>query len=264
MNPQRLFVTLGCGVLLAAAAGGCAQETPVDGVGIDEKLGGQVALDVTLKDEDGHDVTLRQLIHTPTILTLNYFRCTGICTPLLNGLTGLFSRIPLESGRDYQVVTVSFDPRDTPEIAREKRTNYLAQMTRPFQPMAWRFLTGNAEATRKVADSVGFNYRSEGDMYVHTGAIMVLTAQGTVSRYLYGISFLPADVVMAIQEAARGQVRPTIARVLAFCYSYDPAGRRYVLNITRAAGAGVLALAGLFGVYLLAQGRSRQKVRPRA
>ena len=263
MNRQRLLVSIGCSVLLAAAAGGCARQAPAGGVGIDEKLGGQAALDVTLRDEDGNDVTLRRLIDKPTILTLNYFRCTGICTPLLNGLTDLLGQIPLESGRDFQVITVSFDPKDTPEIAREKRTNYLAQMTRPFPPASWRFLTGEAEATRELADSVGFNYRMEGDQFVHPGAIMVLTAHGTVSRYLYGISFVPADVTMAVQEAARGQVRPTISKVLAFCYSYDPAGRRWVLDITRAAGAGVLALVGLFGAYLLRQGRSGQKARPR-
>jgi protein SCO1/2 len=139
---------LGCSLLIAAAPGGCAQETAVGGVGIDEKLGGQVALDVTLKDEDGSDVTLRRLIDKPTILTLNYFRCTGICTPLLNGLTGMLNQILIEPGRDFQVITVSFDPKDTPEIARQKRINYLNQMKRPFQPLAWHFLTGDAQATR--------------------------------------------------------------------------------------------------------------------
>jgi len=261
MNRYGLLLILGCSLLFAAAPGACVRETAVGGVGIDEKLGGQVALDVTLKDEDGKDVTLRRLIDKPTILTLNYFRCIGICTPLLNGLTGMLNQILIEPGRDFQVITVSFDPKDTPEIARQKRINYLNQMKRPFQPLAWHFLTGDAQATRKVADSVGFNYRSDGDQFIHPGAIMVITAHGVVSRYMYGISFLPADVEMAVQEAAVGQVRPTISKVLAFCYSYDPAGRRYVLNITRAAGVAILALAGIFGAYLLAQGRSRKKAR---
>lgn len=259
-NP-RFFLIVAGGLLLAAALNGCARETAVGGVGIDEKLGGQVALDVTLKDEDGNDVTLRRLIDKPTILTLNYLRCAGICTPLLYGVAGVLNQIPIEPGRDFQVITVSFDPQDTPELAHEKRTSFLRQMKRPFQPAAWRFLTGDARATRKVADSVGFNYRSDRDQFIHPGAIMVITAHGIVSRYMYGITFVSADVEMAVQEAASGQVRPTIAKVLAFCYSYDPAGRGYVLNITRAAGAATLALAGLFAAYVLVWGRSRKKMR---
>jgi protein SCO1/2 len=226
--------------------------------GIDERLGAQVALDTVLTDEDGNAVALRQLIDKPTILTLNYFRCAGICTPLLNGLADTLSPMALEPDRDYRVVTVSFDPVDTPEVAHQKRINYLRQMKRPFPPTGWRFLTGGAQATRAVTDSVGFKFSAVDSGFAHAGVIIVLTPQGVVSRYIYGISFLPADVQMALQEAAAGQVRPTMSRILALCYSYDPEGRRYVLNITRLTGAAILAVASGFVIFLL-KGKSRSK-----
>ena len=134
-------------------------------------------------------------------------------------------------------------------------------MKRQFPPAAWHFLTGDAQATRKVADSVGFNFRADGDQYIHPGVIIILTPAGVVSRYIYGIGFLPADVEMAIQEAAGGLVRPTISKVLALCYSYDPVARRYVFQTTRVAGGIILVLAAAFGVLLFLQKRSRQKTR---
>jgi len=237
--------------------------TSSDFVGIDEKLGAQITLDVPLKDENGSEVNLGELINKPVILTLNYFRCTGICTPLLNGLVDTLNKISLEPGQDFQVITISFDPTDTPEIAHQKRINYLEEIKRPFPPTAWRFLTGDAENTRKVCDSVGFGFRKEGDQYVHPGAILVLTPAGKVSRYFYGITFLPADLEMAIQEAARGEVNPAIPSALAYCFSYDPGSGTYVLNVTRIAGASTLLIAGLFAVFAL-RARSRGKNKKKA
>jgi protein SCO1/2 len=262
-----LSMALLVAVLLSGAGAAALAQGSVPGeVGINEKLGAQVALDAVLKDEDGKDITLRQLIDKPTVLTLNYFRCTGICTPLLNAVADMLNKIGLEPGKDFQVITVSFDPRDTPEIAYQKRINYLRSLNRPATPTAWRFLTGEAQNIRQVADSVGFNFRADGDQFLHPGAIMVLTPAGTVSRYLYGITFLPADVQMAIQEAAEGRVRPSISRFLAFCYNYDPRSRQYVLHITRVMGAAILILIGGFVVYLLRgrSGREKEKTRYQA
>jgi protein SCO1 len=242
-------------VLLSGAAARGQGSAPAE-AGINEKLGAQVALDSVLKSEDGQDITLRQLMGKPTILTLNYFTCTGICSPLLNGLVDAFNRLGLEPGKDFEVVTMSFDPKDTPEVAREKKINYLKQMKRPFSPEAWHFLTGSEQATKAVTDSVGFQFRAAGIGYVHPGAVVVLTPQGIVSRYMYGLTFLPADIQMALQEAATGQIRPTISRVLAFCYSYDPEGRRWVLSITRLTGTVILLFAVGFLLFLR-KGRSR-------
>jgi protein SCO1/2 len=240
----------------ARAQGGTREEA-----GVNERPGAQAALDTVLKDEDGKDITLRQVVTKPTVLTLNYFRCAGICTPLLNDLVDTLNQMALEPDRDYQVITVSFDPGDTPEVAHQKRINYLKQMKRPFPPTGWRFLTGNARNTREVTDSVGFKFRAENDGFIHPGVIVVLTPKGTVSRYIYGIHFLPADLQMAILEAREGQVRPTISQVLTFCYSYDPEGRRYVFNMTRAVGAAILLLAGGWVLYLLVAGKRRRKAR---
>jgi protein SCO1 len=259
MNRKDLVYSI-VGLVLAGIFLPVNAQGPAPGeVGIYEKLGSTVALDTFLHDEQGNDVTLRQLMDQPTILTLNYFRCTGICTPLLNGLVSALGQIKLEPGRDFEVITVSFDPRDTPEIAHEKKINYLAEMRRAFPPKAWRFLTGKAQNTKAIADSVGFVFRAEGDQYIHPGAIMVLTPKGVVSRYLYGTSFVPAELQMAIQDAAGGQVRPSVSRALAFCYSYDPRSRAYVFSITRLVGALTLALAGVFLFYLVLKARARRK-----
>jgi protein SCO1 len=237
-------------VLGTAAAAAAQMKTPA-GIGIDEKLGSQVALDTVLKDESGHDVTLRQYVDKPTILMFNYFRCPGICPLIINSLVDVVNRMPLEPGRDYRLVAVSFDFTDTPELARGKKANYLNQMRRPFSPDNWHFLTGTEENVKAVADSAGFQYRRQGDMYVHPGAIMLLTPKGILSRYLYGNSYLPADVAMAIREAAGGEVRPTISRVLSFCYVNDPQGRGYVFSITRAVGAATLVIAGIFIFFVI-------------
>ncbi len=226
---------------------------------ITERLGSRADLDVVLKDELGNDLQLRHLVDKPTILTLNYFRCAGICTPLLNGLAAALNKIELKPGSDFQVITVSFDPRDTSEIARQKQVNYLAEMTRQYPPAAWRFLTGKAQATKELADSVGFGFRAEGDQYVHPGAIIVLTPEGVVSRYIYGISFLPADLEIALRDAAGGKVRPTIARILSVCYSYDPQSRGYVFSMTRTVGVGTLLFAGCFVAYIVLSRKARSR-----
>ncbi len=253
-----LLLAWSMGMMFAGSVDSTALGAPPQEAGIVEKPGAPVALDSMLKDEDGNNITLRSLTGKPTILTMNYFRCAGICTPLLNGLATTLNEIALEPGKDFQVVTLSFDPMDTPEIAHQKRINYLKQMTRPFPPSAWRFLTGTAQATRAVTDSVGFNFKAAGDGYVHAGAIIVLTPAGNVSRYLYGTSFLPADLQMAVQEARAGNVRPTISKVLAFCYSYDPEERRYIFSLTRLVGTIILVLAAAYVIYLVAAGRSRK------
>ncbi len=253
MSRKFVLIILSLGIALTSSA---QMKAPAD-IGIDEKLGSQVAMDTILKDENSNDITLRQLIDKPTILIFNYFRCPGICPVLINNVVGVINRMQLEPGKDFRLVAVSFDPTDTPQLARQKKANYLNQLRRQFTPDAWHFLTGTEENTKAVADSAGFNYRRQGDMYSHPGAIIVLTPKGIISRYLYGTSFVPADVEMAVKEAAGGQVVPTISRVLAFCYTYDPASRGYVLNLTRLVGTIMLLLIAVFAVFVL-RGRSRK------
>jgi protein SCO1 len=244
-------------LLLSFSIAGNAQVKNSIPVGIDEKLGSQVALDVVLKDEDGKDVTLRRLVDKPTILMFNYLRCPGICPIMISNMAQAVNKMNIEPGKDYRLIAVSFDPTDTPEKAREKKANYLNQMKRPFPPESWHFLTGSAQNSKMVADSAGFNYIQQGDMYVHPGAIMVLTPKGILSRYLYGTSFVPADVEIAVQEAAGGQVLPSVSRILSFCYVSDPSGRGTVFSVTRFAGAATLFIAGVF-VFFVLKGRSKK------
>jgi protein SCO1 len=248
MTVRLVFAAVLMGVFILPAN---SQMKASGTIGIDEKLGAQVALDTVLRDENGNEVTLGQLINKPTILMFNYFRCPGICPVLINNVADVLNRIDLQPGKDFRLVAVSFDPTDTPELAREKKANYLNQMRRPISPDDWHFLTGDAQNTRIVADSAGFNYRQKGDMYEHPGAIIVLTPKGIISRYIYGTSFLTADVTLAVQEAAGGQVRPTISKMLSFCYTYDPQGRGYVFSITRLVGAVTLILAIAFMIFVL-------------
>ncbi len=256
MRNTRILITLACTLTVCAPLSAGEPAGPT--AGITERLGAQIALDTVLKDESANDVTLRRLIDKPTLLAFIYFRCRGICPVLLNGAADVINRMTLEPGRDFEFIAVSFDETDTPAMARQRRTDYLNQMKRPIPPKACRFLTGDALAIKMVTDSAGFAFRPQENMYIHPGAIIVLTPDGNVSRYLYGSSFLPADLEMAIQDAAAGRVRPTISKVLSVCYTYDPEGRRYVFNLRRTTGVATLLLAGGFlAVVLLKKKKGR-------
>jgi protein SCO1/2 len=228
-------------------------------VGIDEKLGQRAAIDLVFKDEEGKAVPLRALIDKPTILTLIYFRCTDLCPLLLHGVVEVLNRTQSEPGKDFQVITVSIDPRDTPEIAAEKRTNYLREITRPFPPAAWRFLTADAATTKALADSVGFKFKRQGEEFIHAAAIIFLSPAGEVTRYMYGTTYLPADLQMAVQEAARSEARPTINKWLKICFSYDPVARTYVLSFTKIGATITLLGAAIFLIVLVRAGRRRNR-----
>jgi protein SCO1/2 len=251
MEEKMVQKLLALALLLTAGAVSYAQMKAPTEIGIDEKLGSSIDLDAVLKDETGKQVTLRQYVDKPTILIFNYFRCPGICPVLISNMVQIVNQMQLEPGKDYRLIAVSFDPTDTPQLAAEKKANYLNQMRRPFSPDDWHFLTGDAASTKAVADSAGFRYQLKGDMYVHPGAIMLLTPKGILSRYIYGTSFVPADVEMAVKQAAGGTVLPTISKALAFCYTYDPQGRQYVFSITRLVGTATLVLAGIFIVFVI-------------
>jgi len=245
------FTIVGLALVLATHLGHAATtaDSPLD-VGVDEKLGQIVPLELTLIDEQGERVALRTLIDKPTILTLNYFRCTGLCTPLLNGVAEMLGRIDLVAGKDFQVLTVSFDPRDDAELAAAKKENYVKQLGPSFDKKGWRFLTGDPVSTKRLADAVGFRFAKRGEDYVHAGAIMMLSPEGRITRYLYGVTFLPFDVKMAVTEAGAGRTGPTIARFLRFCYSYDPSGHRYYLDVTRVSAGFLILLAAGFGIAM--------------
>jgi len=227
-------------------------------VGIVEHLGETVPLDLEFRDESGRTVRLGDLVDRPTVLSLVYYSCPGICTPLLTGLAEVLNLMDMRPGEDYRVITVSFDASDTPKLASEKKRNYLNLIDRrEFPAEAWSFLTGDQESIDAITEAVGFGYEKQGRDFVHAAAIYVLSPKGKIVRYLYGTTFLPLDLKLALTEASQGRVGPTINKILLFCFNYDPDGRKYVLNTTRIAGTAVLLMALGFVIYLGAGSRRR-------
>ena len=222
-------------------------------IGIDEKLGQLVSLDISLIDESGQTVQLSKYIDNskPVILALVYYRCPGLCSPLLSGVADVISKLDLVAGKDYNVITISFDPTENNIIAGEKKKNYLKTIkNKSIDEEAWKFFTADSLNIARITDAVGFRYLKQNNDYAHSAVLTILSPQGKIVRYLYGIDFLPFDMKMALIEASKGKVGSTISNVISLCFSYDPEGRKYTLNITRMAGGGVLLLIIGFVVYL--------------
>jgi protein SCO1 len=218
-------------------------------IGIEEKLGQMIPLDDTLHDETGQRVTLRSLIDKPTIITFVYFHCPGICTPLLNEMAKVVGKLDLRLGNDYQVLSISIDPKDTPEVAAGKKTSYLQMIDKYEDPKGWRFLTGDSVSIGRITSGAGFYFVAAGNDFTHPTALIVLGPDGKITRYINGYQYLPLDITMAISEASKGDAEPTIAKVMNFCFSYNPRGHSYSLKFMRIALVGSLGMAGLF-VYL--------------
>jgi protein SCO1/2 len=262
----RMRSVLACSAILLFlfSPGSRAQEDPRAvgqgfAIGIDEQLGATIPLSATFTDEDSTVVRLGDLITRPTIISLVYYRCPSICKPLLSGVAEVLGKMDLIPGKDYNVITISFDETDKPSDSRRMKRDYLAGIGRPFPKDSWRFLTGDTANIHLITDAVGFRYRRSGNGFAHPAGIVVVTGEGKIARYLYGITYLPFDLKMALLEASQGKVSPTIAKVLLFCFNYDSEGKRYVLSVTRVGGAGVLILVAIFAVVLLARGRKRRR-----
>lgn len=235
------------------------EQSPPQPIGIVEKLGSTISMDERFTDEQGHLVPLSSVIDKPTIVTFVYFKCAGICSPLLTEMTKIVGKMDLELGKDYQILTLSFDPSEKFDLAAEKRDNYLAEIKKGVNPAGWRFFTGDSVAIAKFTSESGFYFSRSGREWLHAGALIVLSPKGKVTRYLYGTQYLPFDVKMAVMEASEGRTGPTIAKVLAFCYSYDPEGRTYAFNVTRIGGLVIVGLVGAFVLLFII--RPRRKVR---
>ncbi|RMH96389.1 MAG: SCO family protein [Calditrichaeota bacterium] len=221
-------------------------------VGIDEHLGQQADLETVFADEQGNPVRLADLVDRPTVLSFAYFHCPGICTPLLAGLTDVLGKVDLEPGKDFRVITVSINKDETPQEAREKKRNFMKglRMVRAFPDEQWRWLTGDSLNIARLTESVGYGFLRRGDDFAHPAAVIVLTREGKIARYLYGTEFNHFDLKMALLEASRGRTGPSIAKVLRFCFSYDPKGRKYVFNLTKVVGAVILLSALTYVVFL--------------
>ncbi len=230
-------------------------------IGIEEKLGQSIDLNLLLTDENGQKFLLKDYLNKPTVLTLVYYRCPGICSPLLEGVTKVVDLSKMNPGQQYQLLTVSFDPTETSTLALHKKQNYLKTMQKPPMEGTWKWAVGDQQTIQKLTDAVGFRYKQEGSDFVHSAAIMVLSPQGKISRYLYGIKFLPFDLQMAVTEAQAEKWGPTIAKMLKYCFSYDNQAKKYVVNVTRIAGGSILLLLTLFFLWLVFGPRPKEKTK---
>ena len=231
------------------------QPKDLSGIGIDEKLGQVIPLDLTFRDENSHPVILKQLIDKPTVLALVYYSCPNVCSFLLQHLAGVLDKLPSEPGREYIVLAVSFDEMEQPSLALERKKLFLKMIQKPFPEDAWRFLTGDRDNIHKLTDAVGFHFKREGKDFLHPVSLIILSPGGKIIRYLYGTDILPFDLKMALLEASQGRVGPTISKVLHFCFSYDPQGRKYVFNTLKVTGTVTLLFAVAFIVFLILKGK---------
>jgi protein SCO1/2 len=224
----------------------------LENVGIEQHLDAQVPPDLTFRDETGKTVKLADYFgRKPLILNLVYYNCTMLCGEALAGLASAMRLVKFDVGNEFDVVTVSFDPRETPEMAAAKKKDYVGRYGRPNAAAGWHFLTGQQESINALTKAVGFQYQYDAktNQYAHATAIMVLTPQGHISRYFYGVDFPPKDLRMGLVEASQGKIGNAVDAVLLYCYHYDPETGKYgamVANILRLAAAATILFMGTF------------------
>lgn len=217
-------------------------------IGIIEKLDSYLPQDIVLISERGDTLQTKDLLGVPTVLSLVYFRCPGICTPLMDGLANVIKKTDLTIGEDYQVITVSFNPREGTELALRKKMNYVNVLNLDEVQEGWTFYTTDSSNIAQLTQSVGFRYQQVANDYLHVGTLIFIAPDGKITRYLNGTRFLPFEFKMAVLETTKGQSGPTINKVLQYCYAYDPQGQSYVLNVTRIAGVFITLI--LFTIFI--------------
>jgi protein SCO1 len=225
---------------------------PLRQVGIDQRLNAQVPLDLVFRDESGQPVQLKQYFgQKPVILSLVYYDCPMLCTQVLNGLTGSLKALKFDVGREFEVVTVSFDPRETAELAGRKKAGYMARYGREGAAAGWHFLTGDEASIMALTEAVGFRFAWDDEIkqFAHASGIMILTPEGKISRYFYGIEYAPRDMKLGLVEASNNKIGSPVDQILLYCYHYDPQTGKYGLVIMNAIR--VLGFATFFGLALL-------------
>jgi len=258
------------GIVAAGAALASAQQfglpassvpAMVQGVGIDQNLNAQIPLELKFKDETGQTVRLGQYFRQkPVVLALVYYECPGLCDLILNGLSHTMQQISLNVGSDYEVVTVSFDPKDTWQLATAKKANYIEKYNRPGAKEGWHFLTGDQASIKSLTETVGFHYNYDpiSKQFAHASAIYVLTPEGKIARYFYGIEYKPRDFRLGLVEASANKIGSPADQVLLFCYHYDPTTGKYgmaITQVTRVLGTATVLLLGGFVFIMLRRER---------
>jgi protein SCO1/2 len=225
----------------------------LQGITIEQNLNHQVPLNLVFRDEFGRSLPLSTYFsgNKPVILALVYYTCPMLCNMVLNGMESSLKPISLDPGKDFEVVAVSFDPRDTPETAAAKKKNYLQRYRRPGTDNGWHFLTGDEASIKALTSAVGFRYKFDEatGQFAHVSAIMVLTPQGKLSRYFYGVEYAPRDVRLGLVEASQNKIGNPVDQILLFCYHYDPATGKYgaiAMNMVRFGGATFVLICSTF------------------
>ncbi len=233
-----------------------AQVDQSEEVRVVEHLGDTIPLDLKFVTDKFDTVTLGQLINKPTILSFVYFDCPGLCSPLLEGVGDVIRKSDMVLGKDYQVITFSFNFRDTPEKAKEKKKRFVERYSAGNSD-GWIFLTTDSTTIYKITHATGFITKAVGFDFIHPSAIIAVSPQGKITRYLYGITFLPMDVKLAIAEANEGKARPTIQKIMLMCYSYDPQNQRFGLDVTKIIGTVIAFFLLLFVIIYLIKPRKK-------
>jgi protein SCO1/2 len=257
------------GVLLLIALPGLAQTSMpalLTDVGIDQKLDAQVPADLRFIDDTGKEVRLGNYFgKRPLVLALVYYQCPMLCTLVLNDLTRALNAMPTSVGEQFDIITVSFDPRETPQLAAEKKQQYLRSYGRKHAQEGWHFLTGNQESIRALTDAVGFRYTWDvkSQQFVHASGVIVLTPQGKVSRYFYGIDYSAKDLRLGLSEAANGTIGSPAEKVLLYCFKYDPSTGRYSLAVMRLLRVAALITLFTLGGFIVHANRKDRAAKPR-
>jgi protein SCO1/2 len=253
------------GAPYATPAGGSPTAELLRDVGIEQHLDTRLPLDAVFRDETGQQVRLgKYFTDKPVVLVLVQYRCPMLCTQVLNGFLKCSQAVPLQIGRDYQVVTVSFDSREGSELAASKKKHYARAYRREGAAEGWHFLSGDQQSIDQLTQAVGFRYHydAKSDQFAHASGIVIATPDGRLARYLYGIEYSPGDLRLGLVESSAGRVGSTVDQVLLLCYHYDPLTGKYGLAISGALRlAGSLTILAL-GSFLFAMFR-RERLRPK-
>jgi protein SCO1/2 len=231
-------------------------------VGIEQRLNERVPLDLKFRDDAGREVTLGDYFNKgkPVVLSLVFYKCPMLCDQVLTGLLGSMRSVSFDVGREYDVVTVSFDPREMPELAAEKKQNFVGRYNRAGAEKGWHFLVGDQESIRRLTEAVGFhyNYDEKTNQFAHAAGIMVLTPDGRLSRYFYGVEYFPNDLRFGLMEASDNKIGSLADKLLLYCYHYDPATGRYgpvVMRIMRLGGVATVLGVGALLLVLRRRGK---------
>lgn len=239
-------------------------------IGVDQKLDNQVPMDVTFRDEYNKEVTLSDYASTqrPIILNLVYFECPMLCNQVLNGLTRslkMLKDVPMVPGKDFEVVTISFDPRETATLAMEKKKNYVKDYDQAGADKHWHWLTGTEENIKRITDAVGFRYTwdEKQEQYAHASAIFLLTPDGKVSRYFFGIEYSPKDMRMGLTEASGGKIGGPVEKIMLLCYHYDATLGKYSAMVMRMMQIGGIITLLAVGTFMFIMLRRDYKAKPK-